>query len=77
MTQTQHTEEVPGYELEGAIQAGSEYVGDWRLEAIKEDNVTLDVSLSITSTVELNAAIEALIALRDTMAQAEEFRGQR
>lgn len=69
--------EVPGYELSDAIQAGNEYVGDWKLDVIKGDNVTLDVSLSLTSTVELNAAIEALIALRDTMAQAEQFRGER
>lgn len=78
MSMTQ-TNEVPGYELSGSINgtAGTGYIGDWKLDVIQGDNVTLDVSLSMSSTVELNAAIEALIALRDTMAQAEQFRGER
>lgn len=76
MNMTQ-TNEVPGYELSDEIKAGGEYVGDWKLDVIKGDNVTLDVSLSLSSTVELNAAIEALIAMRETMAQAEQFRGER
>lgn len=76
MSMTQ-TNEVPGYELSDEIKAGSEYIGEWKLDVIEGDNVTLDVSLSLSSTVELNAAIEALIALRETMAQAEQFRGER
>lgn len=73
MTQT----EIPGYELHQTITASREVIGDWKLDVIKGDNVTLDVSLSLSSTVELNAAIEALIAMRETMAQAEQFRGSR
>lgn len=73
MTQTMNLEAPASYDASGDF-AG---VGEWKLEAIQGDNATLDVTLSVCSTVELNAAIEALIALRDTMAQAEEFRGER
>lgn len=75
MSMTQN--EVPGYELSGEIKAGTEYIGDYKLDVIQGDNVTLDVSLSLSSTVELNAAIDALITMRFAMAQAEEFRGSR
>jgi hypothetical protein len=73
MTQTTNLEAPASYDLSGDLAE----VGEWKLEAIEGDNATLDVTLSVSSTVELNAAIEAMIALRDTMAQAEEFRGER
>jgi hypothetical protein len=73
MTQTTDLEAPAYYDVSGDL-AG---VGEWKLEAIEDDNATMDVTLSVSSTVELNAAIEALIALRDTMAHAEEFRGER
>lgn len=69
--------EIPGYELSDTIKCGTEVIGEWKLDVIQGDNATLDVSLSMSSTVELNAAIHALIALREEMAQAEKFRGER
>ena len=73
MTTTQNLEAPASYDANGDL-AG---VGEWKIEAIEGDNAVLDVTLSVSSTVELNAAIEALIALRDTMAQAEAFVGER
>jgi hypothetical protein len=54
-----------------------ENMGEWSIEAIQGDNVTLDVTLSMSSRHDMDAAINALIKLKEAMAQAEEFRGER
>jgi hypothetical protein len=74
-TYSMTTTEIPGYTESATINHNGQIIGEFTLDVIEGDSATLDVALSLSGTVELNAAIEALIALRDMMAQAEQFRG--
>jgi hypothetical protein len=65
------------YDASDIIRSAGETIGEWKLEAIRGDNVTLDVTISMSSRHDMDAAINALIKLKEAMTQAEEFRGER